>query len=149
MQHDVQALLNEVPMHTAVIGKILARPDVIGASARSEHTRRVFTTFNNGCPVAGPGEGSVQVRPVTTMVEGPLTRARPSFPVWFGKGRRRHPRRSLTTVLSVAVAGLPLALTMTNPSERRICSHHHRLHHLYCTPVRWDGATGACRSPSG
>jgi hypothetical protein len=123
MQHDVQALLNEVPMHTAV---------------------------NNGGP-RGASWGWISSSATSNNYGGEISHSRASLVphlVWKGP---TPPSPSEPDYRSLgAVAGLPLALTMTtNPSERRICSHHHRLHHLYCTPVRWDGVTGACRSPSG
>ena len=97
--------------------------------------------------MAGPGEGSVQVQPVTTVAERPLTRVRHSLPIWFGKGRRRHPPRSLTTVLSVAVAGLPLALAMTTPTPASAAPAPITI--AYITSITGPGAAEDASSPAG
>ena len=79
-------------------------------------TSCLFTTFNNGDPGLGSGEGSVQMQPVTTAGERLHTRVRHSFPLRVFGTQRLHHRRSLTAVLSVSVAGLPLALAVATPT---------------------------------
>ena len=134
-------------MPTPVVAKVLSRPSVGEASrSLSNIPSYLVTTYNNGDP-PGPGEGSVQVQPVTTAGERLLTRARRSFPLRFKRTQRLHPRRSLTAVLSVSVAGLPLALVVATPTPASASPAPITI--VYITSVTGPGAAEDASSPAG